>query len=145
MEKISLNLFSFLFHQTSVHLVGEIILAPFLSKLTEEENVCSYFIQDCTLTDTADSSVAALENLFSIQIIICRLLPPRFPDMNLSDCYLWGISKGSFYMKSTHFLQDVVQRESAKISRQNIQDVPKNILSRCRACLEAGQHFDIFV
>jgi hypothetical protein len=23
--------------------------------------------------------------------------------------------------------------------------VPKNILSRCRACLEAGQHFDIFV
>lgn len=105
----------------------------------------SYFIQDYTLTYTADFSVAALEDVFSIQIIICRLLPPRFPDLNLSDYYLWGISKSRSYMNSTHSLQDSIQRESAKISRQNIQDVPRNILSRCKACLEAGQHFDIFV
>ena len=80
-----------------------LILAPFLSKLTEEENVYSYFIQDCTLTDKADSSVAPLEDVFSIQIIICRLLPPRFPDMNVSDYYLWEISKGRSYLNSTHF------------------------------------------
>jgi len=67
-----------------------LILAPFLSKLTEEEYVYNYFIQDCTVTDTADSSVAAIEDVFNIQIIICRLLPPRFPDMNLSDYYMWG-------------------------------------------------------
>jgi len=56
----------------------------------EEEYVYNYFIQDCTLTDTADSSVAAIEDVFNIQIIICRLLPPRLPDMNLSDYYLLG-------------------------------------------------------
>jgi len=48
-------------------------------------------------------------------------------------------------MNSTHSLQDIIQRESTKTSRHNIQDVPKNILSRCEVCLEAGQHFDIFV
>jgi len=48
-------------------------------------------------------------------------------------------------MNSTHSLQDIIQRESSKISRLNIQDVPKNNLSRCEACLEAGQHFDVFV
>jgi len=122
-----------------------LILAPFLSKLTEEENVYSYFIQDFTLTDTADFSVAALEDVFSIQIIICKMLPPRFPDMNLSYYYLWGISKGRSCMNSTHSLQDIIQRESSKISRLNVQDVPKNIHSRCEACLEAGQHFDIFI
>lgn len=39
-----------------------LILASFLSTLTEEENVHIYFIEDYTLIDTADFSAAVLED-----------------------------------------------------------------------------------
>ena len=47
-------------------------------------------MQDNIMTQTANLSVAALEELFGEWVTINGLWPHRFLDMNLCDYCLWG-------------------------------------------------------
>jgi hypothetical protein len=108
----------------------ELILLPFFQGLTEEEKLYGYFMQDGTMAHTADFSVAVLEEVFGERLITCGLWPPRSPDLNPCDYYLWGTLKDRVYVNNPHSLQELkenIQREIADVSRAELRRVWRNI------------------
>lgn len=124
----------------------ELILLPFFQELTKEEKLYGFFMQDSTMAHTADFSMAVLEEVFGERLITCGLWPPRSPDLNPCDYYLWGTLKDRVYVNSPHSLQELkenIQREIADVSSAELRHVWRNIFRRCEACLEAGgQQFE---
>jgi hypothetical protein len=68
--------------------------------------------------------------------------PPRSPDLNLCNCYLWDAMKHRVYMNNLHSLQE----EIGIIPKRNCQYLKTSstafheigIFRRGKACLEVG-------
>jgi hypothetical protein len=103
-------------------------------------------MQDNATAHTANNSVVALDEVFGEQIIGCGLWPPRLPDLNTCNFYLWGSLKGKVYVNNPHFLEKLqsnIRNEIFYIPVQHLRHVSRNIFSLCEACFEAeGHHFE---
>jgi hypothetical protein len=62
-----------------------------------EERTYDYFMQNGAAAHIADYSSNVLNKAFENRLILCRLWPARFPDLNPSDFYLWGNVKNKVY------------------------------------------------
>jgi hypothetical protein len=65
-------------------------LEPFYEHLTDDERQYGYFQQDNAAVHTARNSMSALQEVFNDSIISTGLWPPRSPNLNVCDFYLWG-------------------------------------------------------
>jgi hypothetical protein len=81
------------------------------------------------------------------RIISKGLWPPRSPDLNTCDFYLWGKLRSVAYANNLHILEALKQniREAIyNIQQRELQQVSLNLFKRIQACLTAeGRHFDL--
>jgi len=103
-------------------------LASFLSKLTEEENVYSYFIQDCTLSDTADFSVAALEDCFAYRLYFADCCLQDFQVWISAFIICWGYQKVDLTW-TVHVLCKTLYREKVPKFQDKISKTCQRIFS----------------
>lgn len=85
--------------------------------------------------------MVALEKILGKCLITHTLWPPRSPDLNTCNYYLWGTLKDRVYMNNTHQLQEVKDNIHGKIQsilKQEIHHVLRNVFGRCKVCLQAG-------
>ena len=68
----------------------DLILQPFFAEVTEEERDHAYFMQDNATAHTAHISMREIVDVFEDRIVSRGLWPPRSPDINPCDFYLWG-------------------------------------------------------
>jgi hypothetical protein len=135
------------FHETiNSERYVRLILSPFFDQLTDEEKSYGHFMQDNATAHTANNSMVALDEVFGERVISRGLWPPRSPDLNPCDFYLWGTLKEKVYVNNPHSLEELqenIRHEISTIPVQQIGRVSRNIFSRCEACLEAeGRHFE---
>ncbi|KAJ8912097.1 hypothetical protein NQ315_012846, partial [Exocentrus adspersus] len=77
-----------------------------------------------------------------------HFLPPRSPDLNPLDFYVWGYLKDKVYATPVLTRDDLVQRiqEACNEMRQNpnqVSDAVNSLIRRCHKCIEVGrQHFE---
>lgn len=121
----------------------DLILRPFFQELTEEERSNGYFMQDNATAHTANRSMEVIREVFEDRVVN---YPPRSPDLNPCDYYLWGMLKGKVYVNNPHTreqLQENITQVISNITRAEIRRVSGNLFTRCQACLAAeGQHFE---
>ena len=81
-----------------------------------------YFQQDGARPHTARTLQIWLKDKFNEKFISCKnMWPPRSPDMNPCDFYLWGHLKSLFYNPMPRKLDDLkvkIEREFQKISKK---------------------------
>ena len=75
-----------------------LILQPFFAELTDEEKDYAYFIQNNATAHTANDTMLELTNIFGDCILSRGLWPPRSPDLNPCDLYLWDKLKSVSYV-----------------------------------------------
>jgi hypothetical protein len=78
--------------------------------LTPAEERLGYFMQDGVIPHTANETIQALRGVFGEingedKIISKGLWPPRSPDLNPYDFYLWGKLKSVEYVNNPHDLE----------------------------------------
>jgi hypothetical protein len=102
-------------------------------------------MQDNT-SHTAKNSTVALDEVFGERVISRGLWPPRSPDLNSCDFYLWGTLKENVYVNNPHSSEELqvnIRHEISAIPVQQLRRVSRNIFPQCEACLEAeGRHFE---
>jgi hypothetical protein len=79
-----------------------LILTPLFRKLTEDKKTYGYFMQDNTTAHTANHSMNEINQVFGDCVVSRGLWPPRSPDLNLCDFYLWGKLKDKVYVNNPH-------------------------------------------
>lgn len=106
-----------------------------------------YFQQDGARPHTANSVQTWLRGKLGKKFLHKDLWPPRSPDLNPCDFFLWGHLKSRVYDPLPKTLSEL----RANIERE-IQNIPKNVLSstfcnlkkRCELVLSAeGGHVEI--
>lgn len=77
--------------------------------------------------------------------------PPRSPDLNICDSFLWGTLKNKVYSNPVNTENELWARiqnaaETIKSNRQMLQNVQKIFLRRINLCIhENGGHFEQFL
>jgi hypothetical protein len=66
-----------------------LLVQEFLTTLTNDERVKIWFQQDNATAHTARNTMAFLEDVFPGRIISQGLWPPRSPDLNPPNFFLW--------------------------------------------------------
>jgi hypothetical protein len=125
------------------------ILNTFFSNLAPAEYRISYFMQEGATPHTAKETIRELRGAFGEingedMIIRKGLWPPRSPDLNPCDFYLWRKLKSVVYANNPHDLEALKQniREAIyNIQQRELQQVSRNPFKRIHACLTAeGRH-----
>src|SRR5678816_2755517 len=76
------------------------------------------------------------------------LWPPRSPDLNPLDFYVWGHLKQEVYLEQIHTKEQLQQRihhASHRIMQNGntLRNVYDSLLKRCHACIRVdGAHFE---
>ena len=73
------------------------ILHAFIGQMTSNEINCSWFQQDGATAHTSGRSTHLLKEFFENRIISKEVWPPRLPDLNPPDFYLWKAAKSAVY------------------------------------------------
>lgn len=74
--------------------------------------------------------------------------PPRSPDLNPLDYFLWGYFKEAVYEKNITSEEDLRQKlnlvaEAVKINTRALRSLKRNFMRRCWLCIRAGgRHFE---
>lgn len=73
--------------------------------------------------------------------------PPRSPDLNPLDFFLWGYLKEIIYSKPIHNLAELRARINEAVQTINARSygrpLKRSVLRRCRACIQAeGKNFE---
>ena len=72
--------------------------------------------------------------------------PPRSPDLNPCDFFLWGYLKDKVYAKrseSIEQLKEEIINEISKISKITLSTVFENMKKRCQSILDnKGKHIE---
>ena len=72
--------------------------------------------------------------------------PPRSPDLNPCDFFLWGYLKNKVYKKkyeSIEELKEEIKKEIKKISKITLSSVFEDLKKRCLLCIQKeGGHFE---
>ena len=105
-----------------------------------------YFQQDGATAHTADIVQDWLKSKFSKKFVNKKMWPPRSPDLNPCDFYLWGHLKSVVYNPLPKTLDDLktnIDREIKKISKDVLKSVFLNLEKRCDSIIEnKGGHIE---
>ena len=105
-----------------------------------------YFQQDGAPAHTANIVQTWLKSKFGDKFIDKKNWPPRSPDLNPCDFYLWAYLKTRVYKPLPKTLDDLkanIDREIKKIDRKILEKVFLNLRKRCTKVLENfGGHFE---
>ena len=106
-----------------------------------------YFQQDGARPHTALSVQKWLKDKFGEQLIDKDLWPPRSPDLNPCDFFLWGHLKSKVYNPLPKTLDDLkknLEREIKNISKNVLKSTFLNFKNRCEMIISAeGGHIEI--
>jgi len=105
-----------------------------------------YFQQDGATPHTANTVQDWLISKFSEKFFDKKMWPPRSPDLNPCDFYLWGHLKSVVYNPLPNTIEDLkvnIVREIKKISKEILKLTFLNLESRCNLILSAdGGHIE---
>jgi len=105
-----------------------------------------WFQQDGAPAHTAIIGQEWLSSKFGTKFIDKNKWPPRSPDLNPCDYFLWGYLKERVYTplpKNLDELKTNIERESKKISKDMLKRVFLNFRKRCEFIISAqGGHFE---
>jgi len=111
-----------------------------------KDNRKNYFQQDGATPHTANTVQEWLCDHFSTKFIDKKKWPPRSPDLNPCDFYLWGYLKSVVYNPLPKTLDDLkgnIRREIKKISKIILESTFLNLEKRCNLILKAdGGHIE---
>jgi len=103
-----------------------------------------YFQQDGATAHTSNSVQQWLLEKFSKKFIDKKKWPPRSPDLNPCDYFLWGYLKRVAYdplPKTLDDLKENICREIKKISKETLKNTFLNFEKRCKLIISAqGGH-----
>lgn len=106
-----------------------------------------YFQQDGATPHTADSVQNWLKSKFGNFFINKTKWPPRSPDLNPCDFFLWGYLKARVYNplpKTINDLKKNIKREIKKIDQDMLEKIFENFKNRCHLILSAeGGHIEV--
>jgi hypothetical protein len=106
-----------------------------------------YFQQDGASPHTAKSVQTWLTEKFSTKFIHKCQWPPRSPDLNPCDFFLWGYLKARVYNPMPKTLDDLrinIEREINLISKETLKKIFLNFEKRCNLVISAeGGHIEI--
>ena len=100
-----------------------------------------YFQQDSATPHTANTVQTWLTTKFREKFVNKKIWPPRSPDLNPCDYYLWGHLKQTVYKplpKTIHELKANIDRDCKKISSKDLKPIFSNLRKRCEMILTAG-------
>jgi hypothetical protein len=122
------------------------ILYPFIGELNENKINNTWFQQDSATALTAGQSMTLLSEIFGDCVISKDLWPPRSPDLNPPDYYLWGAAKVKVYEDNPHSTEELKAAITAYIgciTSEELKKVFGNKIKRVQACLNARRgHFE---
>ena len=105
-----------------------------------------YFQQDGAAAHTSKIVQAWGTLRFGQKFLHKKMWPPRSPDLNPCDFYLWGYLKSVVYNplpKTIEELKINLEREIKNISRETLKNVFFNLSKRCNLVISAeGGHFE---
>jgi AraC-like DNA-binding protein len=106
-----------------------------------------YFQQDGATPHTATATQTWLSSKFGKKFLKKDSWPPRSPDLNPCDYYLWGYLKARVYNplpKTLDELKANITREIKNISKNTLKSVFLNFKKRCELIISAqGGHIEI--
>lgn len=105
-------------------------------------------MQDNVMAHTAKNSVDTLYEVFGRRVKSRVMWPPRLPDLNTCDFYLWGTLKVKVYVKNPHSLEELQEniRHDISIPVRQLRRLSRNMFSQCEPCLETEDpHFETSV
>jgi hypothetical protein len=125
----------------------------FISLPEEYEITYSCFQQDGATAHTANNSMKLVNEIFGERVISRNLWPPRSPDLNPPDFYLWGAAKSAVYRDrprtlnelktaTTAFIRNISQADLQKLFANKIKgfrpvytlvDITSNTFYKCTA------------
>ena len=106
----------------------------------------SYFQQDGATSHTCSRTIQLLEKMFGNRIISKNGFlpwPPRSPDLNACDFFLWGHLKQKVYSTKVRDLKDLKKRiraECAAINKTMLENVLKSFEKRLNFVKGTGKH-----
>lgn len=105
-----------------------------------------YFQQDGATPHTANIVQDWLSDKFSKKFVDKRKWPPRSPDLNPCDYFLWGYLKEVAYNPLPKTIDDLkanIAREIKKISKETLKNTFLNFEKRCHLIISAqGGHIE---
>jgi len=75
--------------------------------LLEPDECNHWFRQDSATCHTANETMNMLRHFFGDRLISKNISPPYYPELTLSDFFLWGHFKERAYNDNLHMLNDV--------------------------------------
>ena len=100
-----------------------------------------HFQQDSATPHTATAVQTWLGQKFENKFIDKNLWPPRSPDLNPCDFFLWGHLKEVVYNPLPKTIDDLkanLEREIKKIPQKMLKNVFSNFKKRCEFLISAG-------
>ena len=105
-----------------------------------------YFQQDGATPHTANLVQDWCGSKFGANFITKQQWPPRSPDLNPCDYFLWGYLKSKVYKPLPKTLDDLkanIRREVEKINTSTLESTFLNFSKRCQLVVEKnGGHFE---
>lgn len=105
-----------------------------------------YFQQDGATPHKANDVQSWLASKFGTQWVSKEFWPPRSPDLNPCDSFLWGYLKSRVYNplpKDMAELYANIENETNKITRDMLKNVFEKLKKDCSLCISAeGGHFE---
>ena len=111
---------------------------------SEEASSDSIFMQDGAPAHTSRMAMEWLENRFPGRLISNKsdfIWPPRSPDLNPLDFFLWGYMKEQIHRAQPGSIAEVkqlIENFMASITEDLLQRVTGQFVSRIRRCIEAN-------
>ena len=106
-----------------------------------------FFQQDGATPHTANTVQTWLTTKFNEKFVNKKTWPPRSPDLNPCDFYLWGYLKATAYNpfpKTIDELKANIERDCKKLNSEILKPVFSNLKKRCELILSAdGGHIEI--
>lgn len=126
----------------------EMLQSFFWPKVLRTADYKKYFFQqDGATPHTATAVQTWLGRRFQEKFINKNLWPPRSPDLNPCDFFLWGYLKERVYNPIPKTLDDLkanLEREIKKISQETLKNVFLNFQKRCELLkTAAGGHIEM--
>jgi len=116
----------------------------FWPKVVRQNYKKFYFQQDGAKPHIANKVQNYLKSKFGDKFMEKIIWPPRSPDLNPCDFYLWGYLKARVYNplpKTLDELKSNIRREIKKITKDDLKRVFLNFENRCDLVIETkGRH-----
>jgi hypothetical protein len=108
-----------------------------------EDHTLYYFQQDGASPHRGKKVQKYLKNKFGDRFIDKKTWPPRSPDLNPCDFFLWGYLKSRVYNPLPNNLDELKAnraREISNIDKDVLKNTFLNFSKRCNLVIEANGH-----